>query len=112
MEFSIPKQTFNGATISAHGNRVVIEGDIDQDNPALYLQSFFNTVISHLHDLFILDITNLEYINSAGIKCIIGFLKEREPGSKVVIKSDKKKTWQRHSINILKSLDEKNISID
>ena len=60
----------------------------------------------------IIDIKNLEFLNSAGIKCLLDFLKAKPPNSKVLIKTDMKKTWQRKSMVVIQSIDEDNISLE
>ncbi|MBN1697989.1 MAG: hypothetical protein JW881_10785 [Spirochaetales bacterium] len=112
MGFRIPKKTYDRATISARDNTIVLEGDIDHDNPDSFLKPFFKEVSSRFHDLLILDITNLEFLNSSGIKCMLDFLKTRAPESKVIIKTDRSKTWQRNSMSVVQSLDEHNIALD
>jgi anti-anti-sigma factor len=112
MKFNIPKQTFDRATISVTGNTIVLEGDIDHNNPEIFLRPFFKKAANQLRESLVLDITNLEFLNSSGIKCMLDFLKSRAPDSKVIIKTDKRKTWQRNSMSVVKSLDEKNISLD
>jgi hypothetical protein len=112
MVFNIPKQTHNRATISAKGNTVILEGDIDHNDPEVFIKPFFKKVLSHIHELLIIDMKNLEFLNSAGIKCLLDFLKSKPPNSKVIIKTDRKKTWQRKSMAVLQSLDKDNISLE
>jgi len=111
MVFNIPKQTYNRATISAKDNTVILEGDIDQNQPEDFLKPFFNQISSREYESLTIDISNLEFLNSAGIKCLLDFLSSRIPQSKVTIKTDQKKTWQRNSMTVIQSIDEKNISL-
>jgi hypothetical protein len=112
MIFKIPKQTHNRATISAEGNTVILEGDIDHNDPEIFIRPFFNKVLSNIRELVIIDMRNLEFLNSSGIKCLLDFIKSKPQGAKVIIKTDKKKTWQRKSMTVLQSLDKDNITLE
>ena len=112
MVFNIPKKTHNRATVSAAGNTVVLEGDIDHNDPEVFINPFFKKVLSQKFKFIIIDIKNLEFLNSAGIKCLLDFLKAKPPNSKVLIKTDMKKTWQRKSMVVIQSIDEDNISLE
>lgn len=112
MVFNIPRQTHNRATISATDNIIMLEGDIDHNDPEVFIKPFLEKVLSQMDETIILDIKNLEFLNSAGIKCLLDFLKAKPPDSKVIIKTDNKKTWQRKSMTVMQSLDEENISLE
>lgn len=112
MIFNIPKQTHNRATISASGNTIVLEGDIDHNDPEIFIKPFFEKVLLQKFKLLIIDMGNLEYLNSSGIKCLLDFIKAKSPNSKVIIKTDFKKTWQKKSMAVVQSLDEDNISLE
>ncbi|MBN2531752.1 MAG: hypothetical protein JXB88_02610 [Spirochaetales bacterium] len=112
MVFNIPKQTYNRAIISAKGDTIILEGDIDHNDPEVFIKPFFEKVLSQMHEVLIIDIRNLEFLNSAGIKCLLDFLKAKPTDTRVLIKSDKKKTWQQKSMAVIKSLDEENISLE
>ena len=47
MVLNIPKQTYNRAVISASGNIIFLEGDIDHSNPEVFIKPFFDKVLSH-----------------------------------------------------------------
>ncbi|MBN1697986.1 MAG: hypothetical protein JW881_10770 [Spirochaetales bacterium] len=107
----IPKQTFNRATISATGNTIMLEGDIDQNDPEEFIVPFFKKAASIHYDSYIIDITNLEYINSTGVKCLIEFLKSLIPLSKVIFRTDQKKPWQQKSMGAIQAIDKDHISL-
>lgn len=112
MAFDIPKQTHNRAGLSATGNTIVLEGEIDHNDPEVFIKPFFNKVLSQMHELLIIDIKNLEFINSSGIKCLLDFLKARPRNTRIIIKIDREKTWQQRSMELIQSLDKENISLD
>ena len=112
MVFNIPKQTHNKATLSATGNTIILEGEIDHNDPEVFIKPFFNKVLSQMHELLIIDLKNLEFINSAGIKCLLHFLKAKPRNTRIIIKIDRKKTWQQKSMAFIQSFDEENISLE
>ena len=91
---------------------IVLEGEIDQQYPDDYLDPFFADVIEQMGKSVTLDIAELDYINSLGIKCLVTFIVKRKANSKVFIKTNKSKSWQRMALKIIKSLDERNIIIE
>jgi anti-anti-sigma factor len=111
MALHIPKQTYNRATISATENTIILEGDIDHNDTEDFISPFFKKVASYKHAELIIDITNLDYLNSTGVKCLIEFLKVVVLHSRIIIKTDQKKSWQNRSIYAIQSIDEKHISI-
>ena len=112
MVFNIPKQTHNRATISATGNTIILEGEIDHNDPEDFIKPFFDEVLSQIHELLIIDIKNLEFINSSGIKCLLDFLKAKPRNTRIIIKTDSRKTWQLKSMEVIQSLDKENISLE
>ncbi|MBN2533320.1 MAG: hypothetical protein JXB88_10530 [Spirochaetales bacterium] len=112
MVFNIPKQTHNRAAISATGNIIILEGDIDHNDPEVFIKPFLEKILSNIPELLIIDIRNLEFLNSSGIKCLLDFLKAKPPHYKVIVRTDKKKTWQHKSMTVIQSLDKDNIYLE
>lgn len=111
MAIEIAEQNSNRFSYSASGDTVYFKGELDDQNPGDVLDPFFDAVISQMGDSITIDISGLDFLNSSGIKCLIGFLSKRKPGSKVDIKTDSSKTWQATSIKVMQRLDKDNISI-
>lgn len=109
MEISVVKQ--KDMEIFAKGDTVTIKGEINHENPEIFLTPFFNKVLIQMDGNIVIDLRYLEYLNSSGIKPIIGFLMSRNPDWHVKIKSDPKSTWQRTSLKVLASLDD-NIALE
>ncbi|MBN2536332.1 MAG: anti-sigma factor antagonist [Spirochaetales bacterium] len=112
MAINIPKKKYKRAVIYANGDTVVLEGEIDQSNPETFLEPFFKKASSLMTTFVYIDITGLEFLNSAGIKCILDFLMKRKSNSRVIIRTDRKKTWQRTAIDVIQSLDKENILLE
>jgi len=105
MNISIIK--YKDVELSAIDNIVTIKGEINQESPEVFLTPFFGNVIAQMENTVILNLKELQFLNSSGIKSIITFLIKRKPGSKVIIKSDTASTWQRTSLKVLANLDSK-----
>lgn len=111
MALNIEKEIHNEAIIYAKDNIVYLEGEIDQTDPDRFLVPFFKNIILQMEEMVYIDVRKLEYLNSAGIECILEFIINRKPGTKIVIKIDKLKNWQKGAVDVIKSLDEKHISL-
>ncbi|MBN2443375.1 MAG: hypothetical protein JXJ04_18585 [Spirochaetales bacterium] len=92
--------------VSADDHIIVMKGEVNQEKPELFLTPFFKKVIAEMDRDIILDLTQLEFLNSSGIKPIIGFLIMRDPGYRVKIKTSPTTTWQRTSLKVLAELDD------
>ncbi len=64
-----------------------------------------------MEDKVTLDFSELEFINSSGIKCIVSFILEKDESSKVIFLIDSSKSWQEKTLEVIQSLDEDNIEI-
>jgi anti-anti-sigma factor len=109
---NIPKQVHNRVIVSVTDNTIVLEGEIDHNDPELFIKPFFDKLLLQNYDLLIIDIKNLEYLNSSGIKCLLDFIKAKPRNAKIRIKIDMKKKWQYKSMVVIQSIDEKNISLE
>ena len=90
---------------------VTIRGEINQEKPENFLDPFFDCVISQMGDKLVLDLRELRFLNSSGIKAIISFMLKRKTGSNVIMKANHASSWQRTSLKVLASLDD-NISLE
>ena len=95
----------DNTVIFAKDDKVVLKGEIDQAKPGEFLNPFFENVISQMNDSVILDVQELEFMNSSGLKAIITFVMNRKKDSKLIIKVDMDKTWQKTSLKVVASLD-------
>ena len=111
MALNIPEEIHGRVKISAIDDTVFLSGEIDQLNPASFLKPFFKKIEDQMDDHIILDIRNLIYLNSSGIRCIITFLIARQPETTVVFLRNKDVLWQHNSLEIIKEIDSPKISI-
>ena len=111
MDMFIEEQTHGNAIISAEGITIYLKGEIDSVEPGEYLTPFFTSVIEQMNDAVVCDLTELEFINSSGIKCIVSFILERDFESKVTFKLDVSKSWQLKTMEVIQSLDEEKIEL-
>lgn len=112
MSINIPEQIHDKAIISGDGDTIFLRGEIDDFDPGHFLTDFFETAKRQMDKVIKIDFTQLEFLNSSGIKCIVTFVMDKNPDSKIVFITDSSKTWQRTSLEVIQSLDEDNISID
>jgi hypothetical protein len=92
--------------ISVKDNMIVMKGEVNQEKPELFLTPLFKKVLAEMDQDIILDLRQLEFLNSSGIKPIIGFLIMRDPGYRVKIITAQNTTWQRTSLKVLAGLDD------
>ena len=109
MDLQISKQTYGNAAVSANGNTVYLQGEIDARDTEKFLTPFFKKINEAVDGDLHIDLKSLDFINSAGIKCLISFILNRKKGIKVTFLVDQNKTWQQDALEIIKSLDENNI---
>ena len=112
MALDIPEQKVQRAIFFAQGDCVVLQGEIDQNDPDVFLDPFFKKVCEQMGESITLDITRLNFLNSAAISCLLEFIMNRKPRTRVTIKVDKSKGWQRYSINVVQALDADNIILE
>jgi hypothetical protein len=92
--------------IYAKDDTVTLKGEINQENPEHFLTPFFTKVIEEMDGDIILDLRELEFLNSSGIKPLLEFLMKRNKQWRVNIKSDPNSTWQRTSLKVLTGIDD------
>ncbi|MCD4676821.1 MAG: hypothetical protein K8S18_12625 [Desulfobacula sp.] len=112
MPIHIPEQIHNKSSISGSGDTLFLKGEIDDVDPGVFLTQFFELAKEQMDQRIKINFTDLEFLNSSGIKCIVSFVMDKKPGSKIVFITDNSKTWQRTSLEVIQSLDEDNISIE
>lgn len=112
MPLTIPEETHDKFKFSASGDTVVLKGEIDVQDPGIILNPFFNKVLTQMDNSVRIDITELDFLNSSGIKVFVSFIMKKQPDAKVIIKVDKSKTWQMTSVEVVQSLDENNIILE
>ena len=112
MAIKITEETHDRVTLSAADDTAILKGEIDVAKPGNILNPFFDKIKDQMDEQVRLDFTNLDFLNSSGIKCIVSFVMGKKPGSKVVFVVDSNKTWQETSLEVIQSLDEDNISIE
>ncbi len=112
MTIQIPEQIHGNATISGSGDTLFLQGEIDDLEPGLFLTGFFEQAKADMDQIIKIDFTQLEFLNSSGIKCIVTFVMDKNPDAKIVFITDISKTWQKTSLEVIQSLDEDNIMIE
>ena len=112
MPIHIPEKIINKTTLSGKGDTIYLKGEIDDVDPGVILTPFFDLAKDQMDDIIRIDFTGLEFLNSSGIKCIVSFVMDKKPGSKITFITDQGKTWQKTSLEVIQSLDEDNISIE
>mgnify|MGYP001370578118 CR=1 FL=1 len=103
------------------GIEVIFKGTIEDKNPAPYLTPLFNDihtkVVESYTKLVELDVRDLTFLNSSGIRCFIQWVAQipKTPKDKryhLKIKISKHILWQENSFNLFKSIEPHHISID
>jgi len=112
MPIHISEQIINRSSLSGKGDTIYLKGEIDDVDPGVFLTPFFDLAKAQMDDVIRMDFTSLEFLNSSGIKCIVSFVMDKKPGSKIIFVTDRNKTWQKTSLEVIQSLDEDNISIE
>ncbi len=112
MPIHIAEQIHNNSIISGSGDTLFLKGEIDDVDPGLFLTDFFRQARDQMDETIRIDFTGLNFLNSSGIKCIVTFVMEKSPDTKIVFVTDSSKTWQRTSLEVIQSLDEDNIAIE
>lgn len=112
MPIKIDEQIHNKSIISGKGDTLYLKGEIDDVDPGVFLTEFFELAKSQMDQVIKIDFTELDFLNSSGIKCIVTFVMDKNPNSKIVFITDSTKTWQKTSLEVIQSLDEENISIE
>lgn len=112
MPIHIPEQTVNKSTLYGKGDTIFLKGEIDDAEPGIFLTPFFDLAKDQMDQTIRIDFRGLEFLNSSGIKCIVSFVMDKKPGSKIIFITDSGKTWQKTSLEVIQSLDEENIFIE
>ncbi|HOJ64808.1 MAG TPA: hypothetical protein PLE45_10350 [Spirochaetota bacterium] len=99
-----------GVTLECIDNRVFIKGSIETKIPGEFMTQFFeelhNQVIKEKIKELYVDITNLKFLNSNGIKELAKWIMkiltvQEEDRYKVIFICDRKMAWQETSITTL-----------
>ena len=112
MAIDIPEEKHNNAAISGIGDTLYLKGEIDDLDPGSFLTGFFEAAKQQMDTVVKIDFTGLEFLNSSGIKCIVTFVMDKKPDSKIIFITDNSKTWQKTSLEVIQSLDEDHILIE
>ncbi|MFH2091925.1 MAG: hypothetical protein ABIJ31_06145 [Pseudomonadota bacterium] len=112
MSIQIPEQIHGKAILSGSNDTIFLKGEIDDLDPGLFLTDFFEQAKEQMDQIIKINFTELEFLNSSGIKCIVSFVMDKNPDSKIVFITDRSKTWQKTSLEVIQSLDEDNIAIE
>jgi hypothetical protein len=112
MPIHIPERIINKSTLSGKGETIYLKGEIDDVDPGVFLTPFFDLAKDQMDSVIRIDFTGLEFLNSSGIKCIVSFVMDKKPGANIIFVTDRDKTWQKTSLEVIQSLDEDNISIE
>ena len=97
--------------LKANGNTIRLCGQIDQVNPGEFLDPFFEKVLKEMGDNLVIDFSELDFMNSNGIKSIVTFIMSRKKGTKVNLQVDPGRIWQKTSLKVVASLDPELISV-
>jgi anti-anti-sigma regulatory factor len=108
---NIIDENFGKFTLSFIKDTVILTGEIDDRYPQEFLDPFFDRVIAKMAEEVTIDIRELNFINSSGIKSLVNFLLKRKPKSKITILSSIQERWQSTSLSLLQNLDCENIII-
>jgi hypothetical protein len=111
MALYINKKSNGRATIYAENDAVVMEGDIDEAHSDDFLVPFFAEVKEKMGNTLTIDISNLCFLNSNGIRALIGFIFTRKRDSQLTFLTDKDRGWQKISLNTIRLIDAENILI-
>lgn len=111
MSLSLPEEKYDNVTIYAQDDCVYLKGEIDQQAPAKFLDGFFDKVLAADSTQILIDVTDLDYINSSGIGCMLVFMMKLKAKAKITIKIDVSKNWQRKSFQYMQSVDPAQISL-
>ncbi|MCG8632565.1 MAG: hypothetical protein MI863_01995 [Desulfobacterales bacterium] len=112
MPIHIPEKTNDKSVISGRGDTLFLRGEIDSVDPGIFLTPFFRAAREQMGETVKIDFTELEFLNSSGIKHIVSFVMDKKPGASIIFITDTTKTWQRTSLEVIQSLDEDSISIE
>jgi hypothetical protein len=115
-------KTINAAksVLSVDNSCIKIAGIIDEKMPAEYMKPFFNNVhdeiLKNKHKNIIIDITNLEFLNSAGIRELINWVVKIdtlaiEDKYKINFLCNKNNLWQESSISTIAFLNREYITV-
>lgn len=111
MDLNISEKIHGRVRLSASGKTIILTGEIDQLNPDIFLKPFFDKVLEQMGSEVHIDIRKLGYLNSASIRCLLSFLMDRRPGTKIVLYTNRKFLWQVNSIDVIQEIDKINITI-
>ncbi len=112
MAINISEETYGKVVLSAENDIAFLKGEIDTADPGEYLTPFFNKIIEQMDGTVKVNFTQLNFLNSSGIKCIVSFVMNKKSDDQVVFLTDKGKTWQKTSLAIIKSLDDEHVTIE
>jgi hypothetical protein len=110
-DLKIIDENFGRFTLTYKNDIVIITGEIDDRYPQKFLDPFFEKVLDKMKDQVTIDIRELNFINSSGIKSLVNFLIKRKANTKITILSSTQERWQSTSLSLLQNLDKDNIII-
>ena len=102
-----------GCSFEYRDNMVIISGCIDDSQPGKFMKPFFDDVHTHITSKkikeIIIDIKNLVFLNSSGIKEFVSWILKvevlpKEKLYKLGFVGNKNKIWQQFSLETLKLL--------
>jgi hypothetical protein len=105
--------TQKGITLKTKNNTLYVSGQIDCQDPSSILKPYFNKLHNHIIknkiSVFNIDVTELYFINSAGIKEIVDWILKIESlpinqKYKLLFLSNTQYVWQEASFSSLKFL--------
>jgi len=104
-----------------NGLEIIFRGTIEDKNPSPYLTPFFNDVHNKMIESFSkyveLDVRDLTFLNSSGIRCFIQWVTQIpktliDKRYHLKIKISKSLLWQESSFNLFKTIEPNFISVD
>lgn len=111
MAINLPETRIDNAVLMGVDERVILKGEIDQNDPGLFLDPFFDDLYNQISEKLEIDIRKLNYFNSAAISSFLSFLIKAKKKAVITILIDRNKMWQRVSMDVVRSIDEARIRL-
>lgn len=108
------EEKYDKAIMTSCDNEVRFSGEISTLNPSSRLTPFLERAFDSMRGRkeIILDLSELDFLNSSGIAAIMSAVHRMRPSDKVRIKTDPSRMWQRSAARIIGCLDRENIVVE
>ena len=99
------------ALVKSEESKLTILGQVDGQDAYEQMEPLLSPIAQKVTDIFYLNVVELEFMNSSGIKALVTFVLGRKQPSKIVIEYDPDKLWQSTSFSVISSLDPDNVTL-